>query len=203
MFQSILSHLKLILAWGIVLGLLSAGVSLAFPKQYSADAQVLIISRDRTGVDPYTQAKSAERIGQNLAQTMKTPDFFGKVMSGGADFNKEIWNNLSERKQRKKWAKDVQGAMAYGSGLLNVRAYGSTKADAVNLSNAVSQTVAGQGWEYIGGDVALKVVATPLVSRLPARPNIVLNAVIGFLTGVLLAGLWTVKRKNEITKLEN
>ena len=166
------------------------------PKQYSAQSQVLIISRDRSGVDPYTQAKSAERIGENLAQVMKTTDFYSKVMSSQSySFDKEVWNNLNDRKKRKKWVKDVIGSMVYGTGLMNVRVYSTSQTDAVNLSNAVIQTVASQGWEYLGGDVAIKVVSSPLVSRWPSRPNILANLAAGFILGGLIASLWVVRYK--------
>ena len=63
MFHLVAKNIKMVFLWALVLGLVSGIVSLLFPKQYSADSRVLIISRDRTGGDPYTQAKSAERIG--------------------------------------------------------------------------------------------------------------------------------------------
>ena len=81
MFNLIQKHLKLIISWGVVFALLSLLVSVFFPPYYSAATQVLIISRDRYGVDPYTQSKAAERIGENLAQVMQTTDFISKVMS--------------------------------------------------------------------------------------------------------------------------
>ena len=199
MLNNIIKHSKLILTWAIIFGVLSGVVSLVFPKQYSADSQVLIISRDRTGVDPYTQAKSAERIGQNMVQNMKTVDFYNKVLElNGAGMNAENWKSLSERKQRKKWNKDVIGNMVYGTGLLNVRAYGKNKEEATALAAAVSQTLGSNGWEYVGGDVSIRVVTPPLASRLPARPNIVLNAGLGFLVGMLVAGLWVVRKNNHI-----
>src|SRR5689334_9520610 len=120
MFHLLEKHAKLIFTWGLVFAILSVAVSLLFPKQYLASSQVLIISRDRTGVDPYTQARSAERIGVNLAQVMNTTDFYNKVFSSnGLSFDREVWKNLTDRQQRKKWAKDVQAAMVYGGSLMN------------------------------------------------------------------------------------
>jgi len=66
MFNLLKKHIKLILLWGFVFAVLSGGVSLFMPMQYSANSQVLIISKNQTGIDPYTQAKSAETIGANL-----------------------------------------------------------------------------------------------------------------------------------------
>ncbi len=194
MLNTLEKNAKLIFTWGLVFAVLSLAASLFFPKQYSASSQVLIISRDRAGVDPYTQARSAERIGANLAQVMNTTDFYNKVMNSGAyPFSREPWNNLTDRQQRKKWTKDVRAAMVYGGSLLGINVFSYSQAEAVNLSNAITQTLAAQGWEYLGGDVAIKIVSDPLASRWPARPNLLINAVVGLLVGILISGLWVLR----------
>lgn len=191
-------NIKLIMAWGLVFAVLSVVVSLFFPKQYSATSQALIIARDRTGVDPYTQARSAERIGANLAQVMNTTDFYNKVMNSSAyPFDREPWKNLTDRQQRKKWAKDVRAAMVYGGSLMEINVYSYSQAEAVNLSNAITQTLAAQGWEYLGGDVAIKVVSNPLASRWYTRPNLLINAAVGLLVGMLISGLWVLRFKRK------
>ena len=196
MIGLVLKHSKLIITWGIFVGLVSVGVSFLFPKQYSAVSRVIIISRDKTGVDPYTQAKAAERVGQDLAQIMKTTDFFGKVVGENTlVFDKPEWKNLSDRVRRKKWQKDVRAEMVYGASLLEVTAYALGPDNALTLSNAVTKTLVAHGWEYSGGDVTIKQVDSSLASRLPARPNLIVNAGIGFLVGGFLAALWVVRYK--------
>lgn len=198
MLRTLEKNAKLIITWGLVFAVLSIVVGLFFPKQYSATSQVLIIARDKTGVDPYTQARSAERIGANLAQVMNTTDFYNKVMNSGASlFDREPWKNLTDRQQRKKWAKDVRAAMVYGGSLMEIDVYSSSQEEAVNLSNAITQTIAAQGWEYLGGDVAIKIVSNPLASRWPARPNMLINAGIGFLVGFFISGLWVLRFKRK------
>ncbi len=198
MLQTLEKNAKLIITWGLVFAVLSVVVSLFFPKQYSATSQVLIIARDKTGVDPYTQARSAEKIGANLAQVMNTTDFYNKVMISGAyQFDRAPFKSLTDRQQRKKWAKDVRAAMVYGGSLMGIDVYSYSQAEAVNLSNAITQTIAAQGWEYLGGDVAIKIVSNPLASRWPARPNLLINAVVGLLAGMLISGLWVLRFKRK------
>lgn len=203
MLSVIARHLKLLSVWGLVVAVIAIGISLLFPLQYSAVSQVLIISRNQNGVDPYTQSKAAERIGENLSEVMQTSDFFGKVLESAVSFDKDSWKKLTERDARKKWQKDVKPESVYGTSLLKITVYGPTQGEAVNLSNAVSQTVASRGWEYVGGDVVLKQVDNPLVSRFPARPNIIVNAIAGFFIGAFLAGLWLVwyKKHTWFTKV--
>lgn len=198
MFDILSRNFKLIFTWGILIAVLSSGISLLFPWQYSAQSQVLIISRDRSGVDPYTQSKSAERIGDNLTQVMQTADFMQKVLdTTNAAFDKTRWQNLTDRKMRKQWQQDVVGQMQYGSSLMNITVY-STKDDVLPLANAVTDAVVTHGWEYVGGDVALKTVSAPLISRFIAKPNIILNALLGFLAGIILSSAWVIKYQRHL-----
>ena len=175
--------------------LLFTGVSLLFPRQFSAESKVYIISRDRSGVDPYTQAKSAERIGADLAQIMPTVNFYDRVIASKAEFNRAIWQRLGERERRKKWAEDVTGNVIYGTSLFTIKVYADTQQDAVALSDAVTQTFIEQSADYAGGNVVVRQLDGGLVSTIPARPNFLINAAVGFWVGVVIAGLWVMKYK--------
>lgn len=198
MFQALREHGKLLVLWGVILALLCGAVSLLFPRYYSAVSQVLIISRDRSGVDPYTQAKSAERVGGDLVQVMMTTDFYNKVMDNtAATFDKNRFKSLRERKQRQQWRRDVKPEVVYSTSLLRITVYAPTPEDAANFARAISHTVTSRGWEYVGGDVTLKEVDSPLVSRFPTRPNYLFNMVLGFFVGFFLGGLWVMKYKRK------
>lgn len=199
MYHALVKHFRLLILWGVILAIVVSIIGLFLPRQYSATSQAMIISRDRTGVDPYTQVKSAERIGEDLVQVMKTTDFFSKTMESTATgLNKDSFTSLADREQRKKWQKDVQAAVVSGTSLLNLTVYAHTPEEAVALSNAVTETLVGRGWEYVGGDVVVKSVNRALVSRLPARPNFILNAVLAFVAGVILAVFWVLKYRRSI-----
>jgi len=189
-------HFKFIILWGVIFALISLFVGLILPKYYSAESDVLLMPRGITGVDSYTQAKSTERIGENLAQVLGTTDFYKKVMSQTiVEIDKTKWVDLSERKQRKKWARDIKASMSYGSSMMHISTYARTKEEAVKMSNAVVSTVIKSSWEYVGSGITVKPVNDPLTSFLPARPNLVLNIILGFVLGLVLSTLWVVKSK--------
>ncbi len=188
---------KLILAAGLVLAIVSLLISLVLPAEYRADAQVLIISKSRYGVDPYTVVKSAERVGENIAQVMSTDDFFEKVMSQpGYVIDKSKFEDISERKKRKAWQKTISTSVVYGTGVLNVSTYSTSKNQARQLAGAAVDTLAAKGWEYVGGDVTIKVVNNPVVTNWPVRPNALVNTVLGFIIGVVLMGFSVARKYN-------
>lgn len=186
---------RLVALTGIVLALLAALGTLLLPRSYRADAQILIISQSRYGVDPYTVVKSAERVGENIAAIMKTPDFYGKTKEQ-ADYRVDwqYFEMLQERKKRALWEKSVVGSVVFGTGVLNVSAYHPNASQAEQLAGAAAATLVRRGSEYVGSDVAMRVVSNPVATRFPVRPNIFFNAIIGGFIGVMLAAFVVVRR---------
>lgn len=187
---------KFVVLIGFVVGIVSLLVSLLFPLEYRADAQALIISKSRYGVDPYTVVKSAERVGENLVQVIGTSDFYDKVMlQTGYNIDRTKFDSVSERARRKLWQKTVQSSVVYGTGVLNISAYSIDPNQAKQMAGATVDTLASKGWEYVGGDVTIKVVNQPVATRFPVRPNLALNFVMGFLVGGVLSSVLIIKNK--------
>jgi capsular polysaccharide biosynthesis protein len=186
---------RAIVLFGLVVGFVSLAVSLFFPLEYRADADVLIIAKSRTGVDPYTIVKSAERVGDSLVQIVHTDDFYAKVIEEALDrVDVREFDTLSARKKRKEWQRVVKPSVVYGTGVLKVSAFHRDPAKASDLASAVIDTLAKYGWEYVGGDVSIRVVNAPVVTDYPVRPNLLLNTIAGFFAGVLLMVLLSVRR---------
>lgn len=187
-FYILVKQWKIIFLWGILIAMCATVISLLFPLEYRADAGVYIISKSRYGVDPYTVVKSAEQVGQNITQILKTQDFFDKVMiSVPLTFNKSQFQNVTDRVRAKRWQKTVDGSVVFGTGVLNVSAYNHNPLQAKILAGALVDTLVAQGYEYVGGDVTIKQVNKPIVTQFPVRPNLPLNAALGFLIGILLS----------------
>ena len=83
----------------------------------------------------------------------------------------------------------MQGSVVYGTGVLNISAYSTDPKQAMALAGASSDTLVSKGWQYVGGDVTLQVVNHPVVTKWPVRPNLFINAVLGFVVGLLLGAL--------------
>ena len=197
MFQLIIKSYKIVLLWGVVLGAVVGGISLIVPHFYSAETQILVISRDRSGLDPFTETKLAERVGENLSQIIQTEDFFHKVTETGQSVDRSRWGNLATGQERQRWRDDIQGEMVYGTNLLKLRVYAKEPEGARALAAAVTETLIARGWEYVGSNVSLKVVNSPLVSRWPARPNPLVNAAGGLALGAGLAVVWVIRYKRQ------
>ncbi len=187
---------RILFVSGFFVAFVAGVVSLAFPLEYRADAQVLIVSKSRYGIDPYTAAKSAERVGENIVQVMASDDFYKKVMT---DAPKEVPADYfagarNERERRKRWERSVGASVVYGTGVLNVSAFSETKEGAVALSGAVADALVNKVTDYVGGDVSLKIINQPVPTNIPVRPNIPVNIAVGFFLGALLSAAVVVRR---------
>lgn len=190
---------RLIVLVGVLAAALAVLASLVFPLEYRADAQVLVISKSRYGVDPYTAVKSAEQVGENIAQVVKTNDFFLKTMSQmGYNIDKSRFENVSERLKRKYWQKALNVSVVYGTGVLNISAFNKDSRQAEQLAGAVATALVSSGWEYVGGDVSFKIVNDPVATRFPARPNLLLNGILGLLAGVIIMAVFVLRRYKNI-----
>jgi len=187
---------KVIFLSGAFFALFAAFATVLFPLEYRADAQVLIISSSRYGVDPYTVVKSAERVGENIAQIMKTGDFYNKVREQqGTQVDWNYFEGLTERKKRKAWDRAVSPSIIFGTGVLNVSTFHKDPVQAEQLDRAVVATLESRAVDYVGGDVTLKIVNQPIVTNWPVRPNIFINTLLGFLIGIFLMGFFSVRKK--------
>lgn len=188
---------KVILLVGLLVAILSLITSMLFPLQYRADAQLYIISGARYGADPFTIVKSAERIGENITQIMKTNDFYQKVIAQpGYQLDLSEFQNVEERVKRKRWKKTINGSVVFGTGVLNVSAYHENPEQAKAFAGAAVDTLVERGREYVGTDVTMKVVNHPVATKYPVRPNLVVNTILGFFLGVLGMSVIVLRKKS-------
>lgn len=188
-----INHWKTLFKIGITTALLTFVVSIFLPFEYSARVQVLIIPGARLGIDPYTEIKSAERIGENFSQIIYTSTFFEKVMNSGYAIDTKLFA-VPERKKRKKWAHTISTQVIRGTGMLSITAFHTNKAQAAEIAKAVGTVLTTQGKEYAGSYLDLKVVDTVIISEYPVRPNFLMNALLGFVLGVLVGAGYLVLR---------
>lgn len=186
---------KIIFAVGLLFALLGLGASFAGSLEYRADAGVLIVPKTRFGVDPYTVVKSAERVGDNLAAVMKTDDFRAKVKATAPSLDWAEFDAQTAREQRRLWPRMVSASVVYGTGVLRVSAYNVDANQAVAFAAAAAETLATKGFEYVGGDMTIRVVDNPVVTPWPVRPNIPVNMALGFVVGVLIMSVIVVRNR--------
>lgn len=176
---------KKIAVFAVASALFATGLSFLFPLQYSSSMRLLIIQKQLSQSDPYTAIKASERIADNLSQIIYTTSFFDKVLTAKFNVDSSIFKN-DEQKKRRQWNDMIATQVLRGSGMLVVTVYHVDPAQAEQISRAIAFVLTTEGWEYVGGgDLQIRLVDEPLVSRWPVRPNIPANAFMGLVLGVI------------------
>jgi capsular polysaccharide biosynthesis protein len=184
----VLKNWKRVLFFGLVAMVAAIGLSLLQPLKYSSSVRMLIIQPGNYNVDPYTAIRSAEQIGNNLAQVVYTTDFYSKVMdAGGAKYSIDpTYFPDNDAKRRKLWSQMVSVKVENGTGLLNITVYHPDKDQATQIAQSIAYVMTNQGANYVGGTaLQIRLVDEPLVSRFPVKPNLAVNGFTGLLLGAL------------------
>jgi len=183
---------KRILLIGVVVAIVATGLSFVRTLEYRSSVRLLILQRVNLGVDPYLAARSQETISENLANIIKTTSFFEKVLVAETNIDQSVFSNKEEKK-RKQWGRMVETVVSRGSGLLTVQVFHKTRSQAELIATAVSGVLKNEGWTYLGGsDLTVQIVDAPLTTNWPVRPNVPINALGGFVLGLLGGALYVI-----------
>lgn len=186
-----------IIILSLVVALLAGGITFLFPLQYSATARLLITQRAAFTLDPYTAIRSVELIGDNLAQIISTSSFYEKVIKSGYNIDENYFKK-DETARRKQWSKMIEAGMQRGTGILEIKAYHTSSDQAAQIASAIVFVLNREGSDYMGRDIGIRLVDTPIVSQFPVKPFVPLNITAGFLLGLLLTHLWYYMRHRKL-----
>ncbi len=180
---------KTIIAITVLAGILGAGLTFLRPLKYSATTRLLITQRAAFTLDPYTAIRSVELIGENLAQIVGTSSFFEKVLKSGYQID-ETYFKTDEVRRRKQWEKMVDAGMVRGTGLLELKVYHEKTDQASQIAGAIVFILSREGSDYLGRDIGIRLVDSPVLSRFPVKPSVPLNGAAGLFLGFVLGHIW-------------
>ena len=175
---------------------LSLVFSILQPFKYQAATQILIIQKQVPNLDAYTATKSAEKIGKNLASIIYTSSFYNNVIESNVNIKNRFPQNDIER--RKAWKEDIEARVIPETGILEISVYDEDKNYAAQLVRTISYVLVNKGAEYHGGGegVEIKIVDDVLLSKYPVKPNIILNAALAVVLGLVLGCAFVILRES-------
>jgi capsular polysaccharide biosynthesis protein len=182
---------------GLILALI---VSFIQPLKYSSTVRILILQNVGLSVDAYTASRSEERIAENLSTIIYTTTFFNQVLNSGFNIDETTFP-IDDAKRRRLWGRTVQATVARGSGLLTVAAYHPDVRQAEQIVRAVSYVLTEHVADYTSGNnIEVRLIDAPLNSRWPVKPNIVANAISGFVLGGLFGMVFLLLRAERVRR---
>lgn len=170
-FASIRAHFWILILTGLLAGALAFGISSALPKQYEAEAQVLVGSLADPTLD---QLLAHQQLAQTYAQLATTTPVLRRVIDDlGLD---ETTQELAER---------IDIRVPTGLSIITVTATASTPAEAAALANAMATEIVElsdtPGTSTTGLATIVQRAVPPTT---PSSPQVVLNTMIAATLGV-------------------
>lgn len=173
-------------------------ISVIQTPMYESQTALLVVQKQSANADAYTAAKASEKLGNNLAKVIYTTSFLDKVVTQpDVDLS---FLPVDEQKQRDAWKKAISATIEPETSILKISAYAPSRESATNLARAIAYTLANDSAEYYGGseNISIQVVNTAITSKLPVKPNYILNMIAGLLAGLLAAASILVVREEAV-----
>jgi len=164
-------------------------VSAFLPAQYLSEVSILVIQKQTINkVDAFSAAKSAEYLSEILSQVIYSQSFLEDVLTAPFENKKTFSSNITERELQ--WKRTVEAKKVNNTGIVKIKVYAKSKVEAESTAQAVAWALSVRGHKYHGGGDWVKIVTIdgPSTSTSPAKPNLGLNTLLGFLVGFGLAG---------------
>ncbi len=178
--------------WGTIVTLtfvtiiLTIAISLMFPLKYESKSSLLVIQNTK-GSDPYTVSKSNEYLGNLFAQVVYSSSFYNLVVSSNYNVDRKYFSG-SYNEQIKKWQETIKTKTLNDTGIIEIYVYHPNPYQAKQISLAINDILINNNSEYQSNkSIRINVINEPLVSNYPTSPNIIQNAFIAFISGMLFS----------------
>jgi len=161
-------------------------VSAFLPARYRASISVLVIQKQATSkVDAFSAAKSAEYLSNILSKIIYTEAFLKDVES--APYGIKFTKNKSTEERKEEWKREVKVKKLNNTGIIEVDIFNRTPQQAEKIARAIAWAYSVRGHKYHGGGdrVKIELIDGPITSKVPVKPNLILNTLLGLLVGML------------------
>jgi capsular polysaccharide biosynthesis protein len=180
----------------LVFTLIGLGITLLLPKQYKAEAQLVVLQKANPNIDSYTAQRSIDSNVNLLINLVYTDIFFNSVVADDANIKNLFPENLEDR--RTLFARNII-TRSRGTGFIAVDTYDKSSELALNMNKVVVNKLIEQAKVLVGETATIQVVNQPALYEGVGRPNILINllgsAILGFVVGI---GYVITKKDNAI-----
>jgi capsular polysaccharide biosynthesis protein len=177
--------------------LVGLGITLILPKQYKAEAQLVVLQKANPNIDSYTAQRSIDSNVNLLIDLVYTDVFFNNVTTENIDIKNAFPDNLKDR--RTLFARNVI-TRSRGTGFISVDTYDESSELALNMNKVVVNKLVEQAQILVGETATIQTVNQPALYEGVGRPNILVNllgsAILGFIVGIAYA---ITRKDNTIT----
>lgn len=182
-----------IIVISLIFILIGVGVSLILPKQYRAEAQLVVIQKANPEVDSYTAQRSVEATVDLLVNLAYTDSFFANFSKDNVDIKNRFPQTIKER--RRAFERDIL-ITSEGGGFIEIQTYDSSSELALAQSQSVVKELVASAESILGDTADIQVVNQPALYDGIGRPNLLLNLIGSAILGLVVAFGYVLLKKD-------
>lgn len=186
---------KSALLFGFFLSAVSFLTLITFQKSFRSSTDLLIVQNQQGQTDYYTLSRSSDFLSKIVTESIYSEKFLNEVIAGGKVFSDFVSEDKSRR--LKEWQKIVRVKKNSDAGILNVRIFGDTQAETIQISEGVLDVLINKNSLFLGQGQSLemRILSGPIVEKNPSFSQIALASLGGFLLGIFLTMLFVIYRE--------
>lgn len=185
--RNYLAYWKEFLTFVLLIMALFFVISISMPIQYKSTASILITQKDQSGLNAYTEVKSAEFNGKIIEQIILSNSFMEGVINSNEAAKNYLNSEANLEKRIAKWRDSINIDQVSSTGVLNISFFYPNKVDSKNILNSMLELLQKNGQDYFGNpNIGIKIVNKPYYINTPASPKVFLSVAIGGLLGICI-----------------
>lgn len=191
-----LRNFKTLLLIAVLLTAISLAVSLFQTPKYKASAKLLVVFQEKDATS-FDANRTSGYVTNVLSEVAYSNSFINAVFESDTNIKDELGADIVKRQNN--W-KDTAVIRAEDTkGIIAIDVLHRDRDQAKRLAQAITQVLTTKHQNYHGAGelVTIRVIDAPAVSNRYAQPNIPLNALLGFVIGIIVGATFIIIFPNQ------
>ncbi len=181
---------NIIFSLAIVMAMIFFVISALIPPSYKSLSTIAVNQSRTVGLDAYREAKSSEFIARSIKEMIKANSFMQTVINDDNIHWKKMDKEKSQDKKIKLWKKKIKVTIVPNTGIVHILVYTNDRELSKAINTKIINILKDKELVFFSKKgINLNVIDEPYYFYKPAFPNLILNTLLGFIFGGMLASI--------------
>ncbi len=193
---------NVIFSLAIIMAMVFFVISALIPPSYKSLSTIAVNQSRTVGLDAYREAKSSEFIARSIKEMIKANSFMQTVISDDNIHWDKMDKERSQDKKIKLWKKKIKVTIVPNTGIMHILVYTNNRELSKAINAKIINTLKDKELVFFSKKgINLNVIDEPYYFYKPAFPNLILNTLLGFVFGSMLAIILILLSNDEELKI--
>lgn len=185
----------------IIMAMIFFVISALIPPSYKSLSTIAVNQSRTVGLDAYREAKSSEFIARSIKEMVMANSFMQTVINDDNIHWEKISKEKSQDKKIKLWKKKIKVTIVPNTGIVHILVYTNNRELSKAINAKIINTLKDKELIFFSKKgINLNVIDEPYYFYKPAFPNLILNTLLGFIFGGMLAIILILLNNDEKSK---